>query len=130
MSRRAALVLVAFLSLAEFGGCGPPQSGREDAEPEHRTIVVVDNGYGDNVNVYLVSGGIRALLGNVNSRKRRTFQVPRSLLVGAFVDLQVVADAVTGGSFVSQEVRVFPGDEIKVYLTEHLLRSWITIRAQ
>jgi hypothetical protein len=43
---------------------------------------------------------------------------------------QVVADAVSGGSFISQEVRVFPGDEIKVYLTEHLLRSWITIRPQ
>lgn len=128
MSRRAALLSIAFLSLAVFEGCGPQRSSSEVAEPEQRTTVAVDNGYGENVNVYLVSGGMRVLLGDVNTSKRRTFQVPRSVMVGAFVDLRVEADAVSGGSFVSQEVRLFPGDEIKVYLTEHLLRSWITIR--
>ena len=68
-----------------------------------------------------------ALLGKVNSTSRRTFQVTRSVLVGAFVDLQVMADAGGCDAFVSLQVRVLPGDVIKVYLTDHLQRSWITI---
>ena len=130
MSRRTALIFVAFFSLTSFARCAPQRSGAEGAEPGHETIVVVENGHAANVNVYLVYDGTRALLGKVNNTSRRTFQVPRTVLVGAFVDLQVVADAVGGGSFVSQQVRVLPGDEIKVYLTDHLQRSWITIRSQ
>lgn len=131
MAKQDALMMfMAFFSLVGFAGCAPQRSGSEGAEPEHETIVVVENGHAANVNVYLLYDGTRALLGKVNSTSRRTFQVPRSVLVGAFVDLQVVADAVGGDAFVSHQVRVLPGDEIKVYLTDHLQRSWITIRAR
>jgi hypothetical protein len=132
MLRRAASAIIAFLLLAEIGGCAGKQAGSEpqDTDPGPKTTVVVENNYAANVNVYLASGETRALLGNVGTMRRRTFQVPAYVLVGAFVDVNVVAEAVGEGTFVSRMVRLTPGDEIKVFLTDHLQRSWITIRPQ
>jgi hypothetical protein len=132
MLRRAALAFIAFLLLPEVAGCAGKQAGPEpeEADPAPRTTVVVENNHAASVNVYLARGETRALLGNVSSMRRRTFQVPAHVLVGAFADVNVVAEAVGGGTFVSQMVRLTPGDEIKVFLTDHLQRSWITIRPQ
>lgn len=129
MLRRAALVFIAFLSLIVVGGCSQKAASPEpeEADPGPKTTVVVQNNFAANVNVYLASGETRALLGNVGTMRQRTFQVPAYVLVGAFVDVNVVAEAVGEGTFVSQMVRLTPGDEIKVYLTDHLQRSWITI---
>ncbi|UCF18267.1 MAG: hypothetical protein JSU87_09900 [Gemmatimonadota bacterium] len=131
MGRRAALVAMALLSLTEIWGCWPLRRSptAEDAEPKP-TIVVVNNGHHANVNIYLLRDGIRTLLGKVNSLQRRTFQVPRSFQFGPFIDLRVVADAVGGPSLAFQEVRIWPGDEIKVYLGDRLQQSWITVRPQ
>jgi hypothetical protein len=132
MSRRAALAFIALLSLIVAGGCSQKGASPEpeEADPAPKTIVVVENNYAANVNVYLASGETRALLGNIGTMRRRTFQVPDYVLVGAFVDVNVVAEAVGEGTFVSRMVRLTPGDEIKVFLTDHLQRSWITIRPQ
>ncbi len=132
MSRRAALVIIALLSLTEVWGCALVRRGSKagEAEPRPETVVIVNNDHHSNVNVYLVRDGNRLLLGKVNSLNRRTFEVPRSFLVGPFVDLRVVADAVGGADFTSLEVRIWPGDEIKVYLRDRLRQSWITVRPQ
>jgi hypothetical protein len=132
MLRRAALVFAAFLLLTEIGGCAGKQADPEPAEADSgpRATVVVENNYAANVNVYLARGQTRALLGNVGTMRQRTFQVPAYVLVGAFADVNVVAEAAGEGTFVSQMVRLTPGDEIKVFLTDHLQRSWITIRPQ
>ena len=132
MPGRAALVTITLLSLAATWGCASlgRSSESDDAETAPETVVVVNNGHHSNVNIYLLRDGNRTLLGKVNSTKRRTFRVPSNFLVGPFVDLRVVADAVGGSAFTSLEVRIWPGDEIRVYLNDRLRQSWITVRPQ
>ncbi len=129
MSWRATLTAVAFLSLSAISGCASRGNGSEQAEPGlPETTVQVDNRHRANVNAYLLRGGVRQHLGKVPAMNRDTFQVPHTFMVGDFVDIRVVADAVGGRAYVSRQVRVWPGDEIKLYVSDRLPASWITVR--
>ncbi len=128
MSWHAALLALAFLSLTEIGGCALLRRGSGSEDVERETTVEVDNHHLSNINVYLLRDGARTHLGMVTSQMQATFQVPHTLLVDDFVDLQVVADAVGGRAFVSEQVRVWRGDEIMLHVANRLQKSWIMVR--
>lgn len=127
MSWRAALLPITLLSLTQLAGCAARSSESEAVETGPAITVVVDNRHGANVNVYLVTDATRTHLGMVVSQQRGTLTVPPSFLVSHFLDIQVVADALGGGSYVSERVRIFAGDEIDLHLTDRLANSWITV---
>lgn len=128
MPWRVVLLTLTLISLSGVSACWPFRSRPEPADPDLETIVVVDNRFRANVNVYLVRSGARTRLGKVNSQRKKTFQVPYTFMVGDFVDLRVVADAVGERSFVSERVRVWPGDEISLHVADRIQGSWITVR--
>jgi len=128
MSWRAALLPVAFLSLTPIVGCAARSAESGEAAAQPRTTVIVDNRNTDNVNVYVVRDGTRAHLGLVLGQRRRTLRVPPDFMLGGFIDVQVAVDAVGGGSYLSQRVRLYPGDEIDLFVSDNIRNSRILVR--
>lgn len=127
--RRALLALALALALAP-GGCTMLRRGGDESdrtEKKRETLLVVENRHWADVTVYVIRGGARARMGTVTSMSTVTFVVPPEML-SAGADIRLLADPVGSTTeFLSELVRVEPGEEIEWRLANKLIHSSLSV---
>lgn len=121
-----------FLALWGAAGCaslpGAGSDDEEEPEPEARKVLVVENRYWGDVRVSVIRDGARHRLGTVTSMHTDTLVIP-AVLTGGVVDLRFLAQPIgSSRSFLSEPVRVGPGEDVEWRLAQRLLHSAISIR--
>lgn len=107
------------------GACAGTQSGKVQRGP---VFVEVMNANQRDADVYLLSGGQQHRLGLVTTNGRERFTIaPR--LVAPPGNLRVAADLLASrGSFVSEELRLEPGDVVRLMVQPNIRTSYVQFR--
>lgn len=118
MSRIRWIVMVALVALGVAAGC----SSRQDASPDQRVTVVVDNQNFYDATVYLRWYSDRRRLGSVTGYTRKEFdagwQGP---------EVQVEVDLLAGGTYRGDRISVSPGETLQVELPPNLDRLRVRV---
>jgi hypothetical protein len=111
------LILAAACARAAGPAAAPaPMVGADDSSPGSRSIgVQVDNQNFSDMNVYLVSGGSRWLLGVVNGLTKATLSIPAGL-APADQRVRLTAEGIGGGSATTTPTLIVPPGQ-QIYWT-------------
>lgn len=111
--RPAAIILIALFVLSS---CSPvTRQAGEQAEPTTR--VRVENQRLLDMTIYILYDSQRVRLGTVPSLNTRVFVIPERLLTGVS-SIRFLADPIGSRQApVTQELTVFPGEEIELLIT-------------
>lgn len=107
------------------GACAGMQSSKVERGD---VFVEVLNANQLDADVYLLSGGQQHRLGLVTTNGRERFRVA-SRLVAPPGNLRVAADLLASrGSFVSEELRLEPGDVVRLMVQPNIRTSYVQFR--
>lgn len=126
--RTLALTVATGLSLTACAstGNGDRPTRTLPYEPEPTTVVVENNNWHD-MRVFAVSGGVRHRLGTVTSMNTRRYRIPHHLTARSR-GLRIFVDPIGGsGSFMSEQVQVYDGQEVNMSVQNHLAISSIAV---
>lgn len=126
-TRTLAIAMATGLSLTACASTGGDKPTRTlPYEPEPTTVVVENNNWHD-MRVFAVTGGIRHRLGTVTSMNTRRYRVPQHLTAHGR-GLRILVAPIGGpGSFMSQRVQVYQGQEVNLSVQNHLAISSIAV---
>lgn len=118
-------LVIALAAALLVGACGGMQSSNVESGD---VFVEVMNANQLDADVYLLSGGQQFRLGLVTTNGRERFRVaPR--LVAPPGNLRVAADLLASrGSFVSEELRLEPGDVVRLMVQPNIRTSYVQFR--
>jgi len=110
MHHRNAMALATLTLLVLACGGGPQP--RDDAAPDQRTVLRVENDNFSDMRIYVWRSGQRIRIGVANAKSVSTIVLSRTIVLG-IQTLRFEADPIGGrSSAVSEQITVSPGEEI------------------
>ncbi len=112
-----------------LGACALLRKGNAEGEEaeSRQTLLHVENRHWADVTVYVIRGGARARMGTVTSLSSKTFVVPAEMVSSGTL-IRLLADPVGSTTeFLSEQVRVDPGDQVEWRLANKLDHSSLSV---